>query len=139
MTEKPRVTVGAMIFDKNDKILLLKSQKFGGKYIFPCGHVEFGETLENAVKREVFEETGLKVKEINFLKILEFIKSKEYHNDSLHFVGIQFTCKTDKAGVKLNEEAESYLWVLPSQAIDLDVESGTLDSIKFFLKTYKSN
>ena len=79
MNERPRVTIGAMIFNPTEeKILLLKSSKWNGLYIFPCGHVEFGEKLEDAVLREVKEETNLTVKDITFLRVMEFINSKEY-------------------------------------------------------------
>ncbi len=62
--EKPRVTIGALVFNEKNEILLLKSEKWHGKYTVPCGHVEFGELLEDAVRREVMEETRLEVEYI---------------------------------------------------------------------------
>src|SRR3989344_4497457 len=110
MTERPRLTVGAMVFKKEkEKILLLKSQKWGGKYILPCGHVEFGETLENAVRREVREETGLEISDLRFLTIIEFINSQEYHDKKLHFVGLQYICRESEGNLRINREAESYV------------------------------
>ena len=134
MTERPRLTVGAMLFKKDkEKILLLKSQKWNGRYIFPCGHVEFGETLETALKREVREETGLEIKDIRFLKVLEFIKSSEYNDNSLHFVGLQYFCRESEGDLKINREAESYVWTSVSEALKLDLESGTRETIEDYL------
>jgi ADP-ribose pyrophosphatase YjhB (NUDIX family) len=51
----------------------MRSHKWGGKYLAPGGHVELGETLEAALRREVAEETGLSICDIRFVRIREFI------------------------------------------------------------------
>ena len=55
---KPEVVVGALIF-KDGKLLLISSPKWKGKYIIPGGHVELGEKLVDALKREVRKKRGL--------------------------------------------------------------------------------
>lgn len=138
--ERPRLTVGAMIFNQKGEILLIKSPKWHGKYIFPCGHVEFGETLENATKREIKEETNLEVSDVKFLTYLEFINSKEFHKQNLHFVGIQFTCvAVDDSKLKLNEEATEYLWKTPQDAIKENLDPINLEAVSFFLKKHSQN
>jgi nucleoside triphosphatase len=131
MTNKliPRITIGAVIFNKG-KILLLRSKKWHNRYIVPCGHVEFGEKLTAAVKREVKEETGLRVSDIKLIRVGEMIGSNEYFDNKRHFVSLNYSClvKTDK--IKLNEEAESYLWLKPSDALKLKLDSLTRAAIK---------
>lgn len=131
--ERPRVTVAGMIFDEEGKILLLRSRKWFGKFVLPGGHVEFGESLEDALKREVKEETGIDIKNIRFQKVIEFVKSKEFHNPDLHFVGIQFLC--DKAGgdLKLNHESQEPLWIEPKNALEKEIISPVRESILEFL------
>ena len=41
--------------------VLVQREAGGGEYALPGGHVRIGETLEDALKRELFEETGLRV------------------------------------------------------------------------------
>ncbi len=72
MNDRITPCVGAVIFDDKGKVLLVKHvpEKKGfwaGKYICPGGRLEFGETLENGVRREVLEETGLDIHEIMWL------------------------------------------------------------------------
>jgi 8-oxo-dGTP pyrophosphatase MutT (NUDIX family) len=47
--------------------------KWAGKYVVPGGHVELGETLEAALRREVAEETSLNIHDIRFVCVQEFI------------------------------------------------------------------
>ncbi len=54
----PEPTVGALIVNKEGKILLTKSHKWFDKYTLPGGHIEVGETMKEAIIREVKEETG---------------------------------------------------------------------------------
>ena len=59
----PEPTVGALIINNKKEILLVKSHKWlNNKYSVPGGHVEIGESFEEAIIREVKEETGLDIK-----------------------------------------------------------------------------
>ena len=65
--KNPKLTADGAVL-KQDKILLIKRKNnpYKDKWALPGGYVEYGEIVENAVVREVLEETGLKtaVKEI---------------------------------------------------------------------------
>jgi nucleoside triphosphatase len=128
----PRVTVGAIIFQQG-KILLLRSKKWHNRYIVPCGHVEFGEKLTAAVKREVKEETGLRVSDIKLVRVGEMIGSNEYFDSQRHFVSLDYSCLAKTEKIKLNEEAQSYLWLKPSEALKLKLDSLTRAAIKTIL------
>lgn len=122
--EYPVPTVGAVIMRADGKVLLLKSQKWHGKYVVPGGHIELGETLEHALRREIREETGLEINDIEFIKPTEFIFDPAYHKRR-HFIFLDFFCKTGGSDVKLNDEAQEYAWASPEGALKLPLEPYT--------------
>lgn len=109
MKQYPEPTVGATIINSEGKVLLCKSHKWGNRYVIPGGHIELGETMEEALKREVFEETGLTVKDIRMLGINESIFHPTFH-EKKHFIFINFLCRTEETNVRLNDESQSYVW-----------------------------
>lgn len=72
------VAIDAIII-KDRKLLLVKRGENPGKglWAFPGGHVDFNETLEETVRREVKEETGLTAKNIRFFGIYDDPKRQE--------------------------------------------------------------
>ena len=85
--KSPKLTVDGIIL-KNGKILLIKrgNEPFKGKWALPGGFVEYGEKTEDAVVREVFEETGLKTK----IKDLVGVFSDPDRDPRGHVVSIAF-------------------------------------------------
>ncbi len=59
--QQPEPTVGALIFNPQGKLFLVKSYKWGNKYTIPGGHIELGENIKQALKREIKEETGMDI------------------------------------------------------------------------------
>ncbi|MFQ5951625.1 MAG: NUDIX domain-containing protein, partial [Candidatus Geothermarchaeales archaeon] len=78
--------------DQEGRILLATSHKWRGRCCVPGGHVELGESLEDAVMREVKEETGLEVDEVEPLMVQEAIFSPEFH-EKRHFIFLDYKCR----------------------------------------------
>ncbi|MDD3840838.1 MAG: NUDIX domain-containing protein [Clostridia bacterium] len=110
MNKYPEPTVSAVIFNPEGKILLCKSHKWGNKYVIPGEHIELGEKMEKALKREILEETGLNIYDIKLIGLKESIYSDTFH-EKKHFIFIDYLCKTDSNDVILNDESEEYEWV----------------------------
>src|SRR2546428_10838406 len=88
----PEPTVGALIVNKEGKILLTKSQKWLDKYTLPGGHIEVVETMKDAVIREVKEEVGLDVEVANMLLVQEEILVGEVVKKK-HYIFVDVRCK----------------------------------------------
>jgi nucleoside triphosphatase len=129
----PEPTVGAMIFDPAGRLVLMKSHKWKGKYCIPGGHIELGERMVDAVKREVKEETNLDIRDLEFVCFQEAIYDEQFWEPS-HFIFFDFACRTDSRDVTLSEEAEEYTWVTLDEALKLPVEHYTLVALREYLK-----
>ena len=129
----PEVAVGALIFNPEGKIFLMKSHKWHNKYVMPGGHIELGETIEAALKREIKEETNLDIHDIEFVCAQEFVFGKEFWKKR-HFIFLDYACKTSSKEVSLNSEGQESVWVSLDEALKLDVEPYTRNTIKEYLK-----
>lgn len=125
----PEPTVGAIIANSKREIFLVKSHKWHNKYVMPGGHIELGEKMADALKREIKEETGMRISNIRFLSLHEFVFQKTYWKKK-HLLFVNFYCTArHTSGVTLNDEAEEYVWVGIAKALKLDLEPSTRKAI----------
>jgi nucleoside triphosphatase len=120
----PEPTVGALICNSHNKVLLCDSYKWPGFYTVPGGHVELGETLEQALKREVKEEVGLDVEIKELLSIQQVIYPKEFWKKRVHFIFFDYLCTVvDESEPKADsQEIQSVIWVDPKEALNLNID-----------------
>ncbi len=90
----PEPTTGVFIFNAEGKLLLLKSHKWPGKYVIPGGHVELGERIEAAAKREAREETGLEVSDLQFICFQEFVYDPAFWKPR-HYIFFDYACRAE--------------------------------------------
>ena len=131
----PEPTCGALILNPEGKLFLMKSHKWKDKYVIPGGHVELGERIEDALKREIKEETGLEVHNIKFVCFQEFIFGDDFWKKR-HFIFFDFACKTNSAKVQLDSEGEDFVWVALKEALKLPIEPYTKNTIQEFIKKF---
>lgn len=132
----PEPTVGGLVFNAQGQLLVVKSHKWKGKYTIPGGHVEVGERLEDALRREIKEETGLDVHDIAFLCFQEYIAGDSFW-EKRHFIFFDFTCQSAGTEVVLNEEAQEYRWLDPQEALAYPIDDYLRHSIHVYLDQQK--
>lgn len=133
---RPKVVVGALILNKKGEVFLAKASKWSGRFYIPGGHVEEGEEIEKALKREIFEEIGLKVKIKRFLGLQEGIFPPLYYKRR-HFIFLDYLCEVSGSEkVKPDpREVEEFVWVKPENALHLKTDPYTKKAIKTYLAT----
>ncbi len=132
----PEPTCGALIFNPEGNVFLMKSHKWKGKYVIPGGHIELGEKIEDALKREMKEETGLNIFDIKFIIFQEFIFGDAFWKKR-HFIFFNFACKTNSKKVRLNSECQEYVCVPINKALKMPIDTYSRKVIKEYLKLHK--
>jgi phosphoglycolate phosphatase len=121
----PISTVGALIFNDLGEVLMIRTQKWSHLWGIPGGKIKWGERSEDALRRELKEETGLDITDIRFVLVQDCIHSKEFYRDA-HFILLNYTCRAvGKPDVQLNDEAQEWRWVMPQAALKMNVNTPT--------------
>ena len=132
MQKYPEPVAGAFIVNEKGELLLLKSHKWSDMYVVPGGHIEVGETMQQALRREVLEETGLIVSGEKFLCFWEFINEGEFHTQK-HMIFFNFLVTIKPGKVSLNDEAQEFVWITPKESLKLPLNKYTKLTIEQYL------
>ncbi|HTX86961.1 MAG TPA: NUDIX domain-containing protein [Candidatus Nanoarchaeia archaeon] len=120
MSGMQKVGTSAFIYKQN-KVLVLKRSKsespFPGNWEIPGGGVKFGEDTEDALRREVKEETTLKI------KIIQPYTTFSYIWKGVHRLDIQYLCRPLSNKITLSDEHDKYLWATKDQVKKLKMSS----------------
>ena len=135
--KNPRVVVGVLIVNGGE-ILLARAKKWADKWAVIGGHIEWGETMIDAVKRESKEETGLDVFDVEFLKAQENIFPKDYYEER-HFIMLDFICNSKSRDVFLNEELQEFKWIKAEDALKLTLQDNTRIFVENYMKSKSKN
>lgn len=131
---KTQLTIKAVIFNKEGKVLLLRRAKEGlknaGKYDLPGGWLEEGESVEEVLRREIQEET--KLTDINIGSLIRFAEFKNAEGRISNFRGLRYLVNSTEEEVELNpREHSEFEW------LNIDEAIGKLDEKDSFEKEKK--
>jgi len=120
--KKPVVGVGAVILD-GEKILLEKRKNAPskGKWSVPGGLVELGENTDQAVIREVKEETGLEVYEPRLIDVVNYVSLGEKGAVKYHFVIVDYLVTVKCGNPKAASDADALKWVPFNEVEEYDL------------------
>jgi ADP-ribose pyrophosphatase YjhB (NUDIX family) len=126
--QHPQLAVSAAIF-RDGKILLVRRARSPAKgfYSLPGGRVEFGETLHQALHREVDEETALKIEIVGLAGWREVVPGT---TDGGHYLIMSFAARWAAGEPDLNDEHDDFRWIAPDALSDLRVTGGLQEVIQ---------
>lgn len=109
--ERPIVGVGAVIFDHGRVLLVQRGNApMQGEWSLPGGALEVGETLEEGVRREVLEETGLVIEPVSIVDVFDRIARDAAGRVQFHYVLVDFLCRVTGGSPACATDAADLRW-----------------------------
>jgi mutator protein MutT len=127
---QPIVGVGGVIV-KDGKAVIVKraNDPYKGQWSIPGGRVELGESLAEAVRREMYEETGLEVQVGPLIDVFERLQ-REDGRVRYHFVIIDYLCTAVGGALSAGDDAEDAAWVTSEELERYDIRESAVRVIR---------
>lgn len=122
----PIIGVGIFLIE-NDRVALVQRGKppRKGAWSVPGGALELGESLEQAARRELYEETGLEASELIYLDTVELIARDEDDNIRHHYVLFDYAARWSSGEIRAGDDAMDAKWFDHSTISKIDLWSET--------------
>ena len=136
----PRVAVGALVI-KAGAVLLVKRGKAPseGKWAIPGGSVELGETLQQAAEREIFEETGIRIRAAEPVYTFDLIERNRQGSVRFHYVIIDLATEYLNGEIKPGDDADQAAWIPFAKLKELDMNTTTRTFLAAYLQKGKTS
>jgi ADP-ribose pyrophosphatase YjhB (NUDIX family) len=133
-----KVAVSAVVLDDAGRILMIRRTD-NDRYAIPGGGLEAGETVSEAVVREVLEETGVRVAVADLVGVFSNPEHVIAYDDGevRQEFSICFRARPTGGSLRTSEESKEVLWVDPGELDSLDVHPSIKLRIEQGLKTAK--
>ncbi len=130
-----KIDVVACYIQHDGKFVMLQRlphKSSGNQWGLPAGKVDPGETIEQAVKREIWEETGLEVQE-NALKHLGSLYVRNLETDIYYDSFILTLDEKPKITIRPTEH-QAFKWVTPEESLKMDMVHDLVECNKLYFK-----
>lgn len=135
---RPIATVGALIFNNANEVLMIQTHKWSDLWGIPGGKIEQNESAENALIREILEETQLDICDIEFVMVQDCIQSSEFYKPA-HFLLLNYSARLKRdQRVVLNDEAQDFEWLSIEDALKRSLNQPTRILIEKYLEDNQS-
>ena len=113
----PPLASDCVVVDARGRVLLIRRgfPPFKGKHALPGGFVEIGETVQEACRRELMEETGVKAGRLELVGVY----SKPGRDPRGHTCSVVFLTRVKSAVAKAGDDAKEVEWVTPGPGLEL--------------------
>lgn len=129
--DAPRVAVGAVVF-RDDRVLLVQrgSAPARSQWAIPGGRVELGETLQKAAEREVFEETGIRIRAGKPVFVFDTVVPDDGGRIRFHYVIVDLEAEYLEGRLRRGDDAADVRWVAADELDRLPVNPTTRQLLK---------
>ena len=137
--QQPVVGVGAVVV-KDGKAIIIKraNEPYKGQWSIPGGRVELGESLADAVRREIREETGLEVDVGPVIEVFERVMRDDNSQPVMesarvvrfHFVIIDYLCTWVSGTLSAGDDADAAVWVTSDELPQYDIRASAVSVIR---------
>ncbi|HET9615765.1 MAG TPA: NUDIX hydrolase [Pseudolabrys sp.] len=128
--QRPFLAVSAAILRGGKVLIVRRARKPAlGVYTLPGGVVEAGETLEEAVRREVREETALDIEPVTLSGHREVVIRDAQGRTERHFVILCFAARWLSGEPQLNDELDEARWIDPADLAGLKTTEGLAEIV----------
>ena len=128
--QRPFLAVSAAILRGGKVLIVRRARKPAlGVYTLPGGVVEAGETLEEAVRREVREETALDIEPVTLAGHREVVIRDAQGRTERHFVILCFAARWLSGEPQLNDELDEARWIDPADLAGLKTTEGLAEIV----------
>jgi ADP-ribose pyrophosphatase len=128
--------VGAVVVRAGAALLVRRGKEpLRGRWVVPGGTVELGETLEEAVAREVLEETGIVVRPREVMKVFDAIE-RDGPIVRFHYVVVDYRCDFVSGELRAGSDATAVEWVDEADLGSYDVPSLALELLRRALREH---
>ena len=129
--KRPIPGVAALILKRREVLLVERGKAPArGLWGLPGGAVEVGETTEEAVAREVLEETSVVVKPVELLTVFNSINRDEDDKVRTHFILFEYLCEYVSGDVVAGDDAPDARWVSVDALDSVNIMKFTRDFIE---------
>jgi 8-oxo-dGTP diphosphatase len=122
----PKIAIGAVVIDDSAlgdrRILLVRRAQppMQGRWSLPGGKLEFGERIEDGLRREVREESGLEVEVGSLIEVIEAI------DPPYHYVILDYVCRRTGGELRAGDDASEVVFVRPDECRHYEVTEAVL-------------
>lgn len=141
------IAVGAIIVDQSSRryrsgqerdVLLVRTHKWGDRFSIVGGKVQRNERLADALRREIKEETRLDSLVEESICTFDELRGSGYFRGGTHRVFTDNVVLAGSRKVRLNEEAEEYMWIPPGVALrELDIEPNAQKTLELYREKHR--
>ena len=133
--DSPIAGVAATVFSGENVLLVRRGNEPSyGLWGLPGGVVELGETVEEALTREVKEETGLSVRPIRLVTVLDSIVRDDEENIRFHYVLLEFLCEDLGGELEASTDVSDARWFPLGSLDSIDMNRGARKLIERIAK-----